>query len=443
MRSSLLCLLSLLAVLLSAPAHAFCGFYVGKSDKPLFNKASKVALVRDGDRTVLTLSADYEGDLKDFAMVVPVPVVLQRDQIHVGDRGLLEKLDAYSVPRLVEYYDPDPCPRYADRYPRSLAPAAAGMAMKEEARPEPVRSRALGVTVEAQYNIGEYEIVLLSAKQSDGLATWLTESGYRIPPAASRALAPYIRQNMKFFVAKVNLKEQARTGSTFLRPIQIAYESEKFMLPIRLGMANAQGPQDLLVFALTRQGRVESINYRTVKMPTGVNVPTYLKDQFGPFYQAVFDHQQDREHHRAVFTEYFWNMGSCDPCSADPLPPEQLRELGVFWLGENQGGYHGYGVPVVLTRLHVRYDNEHFPEDLAFQITNDNALYQARYVMQVPFKGDLSCPAGKAYQQQLVQRHRQEAESLADLTGWKRSEIRKQMGPDYVPEQSWYQKLWK
>ena len=57
---------------------------------------------------------------------------------------------------------------------------------------------------------------------------------------------------MRFFVARVNLKEQAKLGFTYLRPLQVAYESPKFMLPIRLGTVNANGPQELFVFALTR-----------------------------------------------------------------------------------------------------------------------------------------------------------------------------------------------
>ena len=47
---------------------------------------------------------------------------------------------------------------------------------------------------------------------------------------------------MRFFVAKVNLAEQAKLGFTYLRPLQVAYESPKFMLPIRLGMVNAERP---------------------------------------------------------------------------------------------------------------------------------------------------------------------------------------------------------
>ena len=86
-------------------------------------------------------------------------------------------------------------------------------------------------------------------------------------------LASYLKQGLKFFVAKVNLGEQARLGVAKLRPLQIAYESPRFMLPIRLGMANANGPQELFVYALTRTGRVETANYRTVKLPTDDEVP--------------------------------------------------------------------------------------------------------------------------------------------------------------------------
>ena len=66
-------------------------------------------LVRDGDRTVMTMASDFQGDLKEFAVVIPVPTFLKREQIHVGDKALVDHLDAYSAPRLVEYHDPNPC----------------------------------------------------------------------------------------------------------------------------------------------------------------------------------------------------------------------------------------------------------------------------------------------------------------------------------------------
>ena len=88
-----------------------------------------------------------------------------------------------------------------------------------------VKANALGVKIEAEYTVGEYDIIILSAEQSDGLQRWLDENGYRTPPGASRVLASYIRQNVRFFVAKVNLKEQSKLGFSYLRPLQVAFES--------------------------------------------------------------------------------------------------------------------------------------------------------------------------------------------------------------------------
>ena len=103
----------------------FCGFYVAKADTRLFNRASQVVLVRDGDRTVMTMVNDFKGDVNDFAVVIPVPTFLQREQIHVGDKALVDHLDAYSAPRLVEYFDQNPC--YRDRFEamRQMLPMAS------------------------------------------------------------------------------------------------------------------------------------------------------------------------------------------------------------------------------------------------------------------------------------------------------------------------------
>src|SRR5712692_9222095 len=135
-------------LLLARPALPFCGFYVAKADTKLFNRASQVVLVRNEDRTVLTMANDFRGDPTEFAIVIPVPTFLTKEQIHVGDRALIEHLDAYSAPRLVEYFDPDPCARTE----RDAAPSAAGITA-EMALPELSRRKSLGVTVEARYTV--------------------------------------------------------------------------------------------------------------------------------------------------------------------------------------------------------------------------------------------------------------------------------------------------
>jgi hypothetical protein len=430
-------LVLLVTALLQGEARAFCGFYVAKADTKLFNKASQVVLVRDGDRTVITMSNDFRGDPKEFAMVIPVPTFVTREQIHVGERGVLEHLDAYTSPRLVEYFDPDPCT------PRVLYEAfpSAARALDKAAPGE--RESAEGVVIEAAYTVGEFDILILSASQSDGLATWLRRNAYHLPDGAEQVLGSYIRQNMRFFVARVNLEEQSKLGFSYLRPLQVAYESQKFMLPIRLGTLNADGPQELFLYALTRRGRVETTNYRTVKLPTDVELPVYVKGEFGEFYTALFDEQVRREQMQTVFTEYAWDMNWCDPCAADPLSPEELRSLGVFWLDPGQAGP---ARDVFVTRLHVRYDAESFPADLVFQETADRSNFQGRYVLRHPYEGEARCPAAEAYRRELRERREREARALASLTGWSLAEIRRRIGLGLAGggggEEPWWQRLW-
>lgn len=438
--------LGALALCLPSPAaRAFCGFYVGKADAKLFNEASQVVMARDGRRTVISMRNDYKGELSEFALVVPVPVVLQRDQVGVGDSALFDRLDAFTAPRLVEYFDPDHC---AVRERRELlAPSAAGITADRDGFRQR-RDRALGVTVEAAYTVGEYDIVILSARQSGGREVWLWENGYRVPKGASRALKPYIRQGLKFFVAKVNLEEQVKTGYRTLRPLQFAFESEKFMLPLRLGMLNAEGPQDLVAYLLTRRGRVESTNYRTVFLPAGEELPEYVAGEFKDFYRDMFRRQWEKEDRRVVFTEHFWNLGWCDPCASDSLTPDELRRLGVFWLDEEPAGpKRSLGaVPVQVTRLHVRYEKENFPEDLFFHETKDPSNFQCRYVLRHPWKGGSDCPQAQEYRRQVKMREEKQARTLASLTGWDVGEIRRKMGLGDGGEadgaEPWWRKIW-
>jgi hypothetical protein len=420
---------------LSTPAWAFCGFYVSKADTTLFNKASQVAIARDGDRTVITMANDVQTQAKDFAMVVPVPTVLQREQVHVGNPKIMERLDAFSAPRLVEYTDPDPC-----NLPRAIPRPVMGLG----GEPDP------GVKVEAQFSVDEYDIVILGAKESDSLQKWLTQNGYKIPKAAEPLFQPYIRQNMKFFVAKVNEKRFTNSGYQFLRPLQIAYESPKFMLPIRLGMINAETEQDLVIYILSPQGQAEVTNYRTVNIPTDANVPLFVKNEFGNFYQSLFRSAYIREGQNVVFREYAWNMLNCDPCAAEPLTPQELLEAGAFWILDDKqpnGSISStVGTNVFMTRLHVRYTREKFPEDLMFQTTANQATFQGRYVLTYPSPAKSRCTEGLLYRDKLPRRFEKEARTLANLTGWEMGEIRKKMSPKQPLPDSlnpWWQELWR
>src|SRR5690349_14502108 len=98
-----------LALTLAADANAFCGFYVGGAGSKLFNDATQVVMMREGTRTVLSMQNDYKGPPEKFAMVVPVPIVLQKTDVKTLPRDVFTRVDQLDAPRLVEYWEQDPC----------------------------------------------------------------------------------------------------------------------------------------------------------------------------------------------------------------------------------------------------------------------------------------------------------------------------------------------
>ena len=311
----------------SRDAHAFCGFYVSGADAKLFNDATQVVLMREGQRTVLSMQNAYKGPPESFALVVPVPVVLQKENVKTLPPEIFDRVDSLTAPRLVEYWEQDPCAQpmhMAGGGMMPMAPMAAAKSASESS------ANDLGVKIEAQFTVGEYEIVVLSAQDSSGLDTWLRQNKYMIPAGAEPYLRPYVQDGSKFFVAKVNVaKVKMVDGRAILSPLRFHYDSEKFSLPIRLGLINSEGTQDLIVNVLAKNQRYEAANYDNVTIPTNIDLAEQAKDKFGATYAALFDKTVE-QHARAVVTEYAWGAQSCDPC---PTPAAGLTMAELMTLG--------------------------------------------------------------------------------------------------------------
>ena len=428
MRMRAMAAVGVMATVLAAPtaADAFCGFYVSGADASLFNDATQVVLMREGTRTVLTMANAYKGPPQDFAMVVPVPVVLQKENVKTLQKEIFGRLDQLTAPRLVEYWEQDPCPPPEPpgrRYPMSRSaapPSPKGGAMKKAEEPS--------VVVEAQFTVGEYEIVILSARDSTGLDTWLRQNGYKIPAGAEPHLRPYVQMGMKFFVAKVDSKKVTfdAQGRAALSPLRFHYDTDAFHLPIRLGMINSSGTQDLIVTILAPSQRYEVSNYDNVAIPTNMDVAEAAKGQFGAFYAALFDKTIEKRP-GSVVTEYSWEATSCDPCPVDPLSMNELWTLGADVLPSTQSAAPPADGQTpsrrrwrpqpqssfVVTRLHARYGKGSAGNDLFFRAappitggrevaSDDGKLesgakpasfnnFQGRYAVRHPWKGRIAC----------------------------------------------------
>jgi hypothetical protein len=395
------------AVLCAGPgsARAFCGFYVSGADASLYNNATVVAMMRDGTRTVLSMQNSYKGPPQEFAMVIPVPVVLSKKQVKTLPRDIFDRLDQLAAPRLVEYWEQDPCNPWG--YGADGVVEAESVALNAPTSGSYRGRKKYQVKIEAKFAVGEYQILILSAKDSTGLDAWLRDHGYKIPPGADKLLAPYIAQGMKFFVAKVDIsKVTFERGQAILSPLRFHYDAEQFNLPIRLGMVNSEGTQDLIVHILGRAQRYEAANYDNVTIPTNLELAARAKDEFGSFYAALFD-ATSRAYPGAVITEYAWDASSCDPCPTPALTMNELATLGADVIPmKGKGGF-------VLTRLHARYAKGSLGEDLVFRaagpiaggrehIVNGGGLergaveastnnFQGRYVIRHPWEGEIAC----------------------------------------------------
>ena len=323
--------LVILLAMIGNEAMAFCGFYVSKADGTLKNKTSQVILVRDGDRNTVTMFNDFKGDTKDFAMVVPVPVVLKKGDIKVVDQSIFETLNEYSKPRLVEYYDENPCELRA--YDK-LRGSVSGVAMNDVVVTGYGRSKRLGVTIEAKYLVGEYDILILSARESSGLRTWLTENGYKIPAGADEVLDPYIRSNLKFFVVKVNEEEKKKTAWKLPEAHSNLLRVAKIHAAHSFGYGQCRRRPGYDRICVQQDGRIESTNYPTVSLPTGKNVPLFVQNNFGNFYANLFQYQWFGAGKSVAMLEYAWdvspsNFVKCDPCIATAPSTRDLVQARV------------------------------------------------------------------------------------------------------------------
>lgn len=422
------------ALLGERSAHALSGFYVSARDAKLVANASQVVVMREGTRTVISMQNDYEGPPESFAMVVPVPVAVQKENVRTLPREVFEHLEKLDAPRLVEYWERDPCARV------DPSKRVEGAAPSASAPPPPSPSASSdGVAVDARFAVGEYEIVVLGAKDGAGLEAWLHREGYKIPPGSETFLRPYVSSGSKFIVAKVDIaKVKMEGGKATLSPLRFHYDAPELRLPIRLGVVSSGGTQDLIVHVLGKGRRYEVANYPSVTIPTNLDVAENVKGRFVAFYAALFD-RAIAKNPKAVVTEYAWDAASCEPCASPPLTDAELVALGADVLpsvsSETQTmdrglmkalgagplprrTYYGLRSSFVLTRLHARYTREAAGDDLVFReappLTGGRELrsgeaaqlettatvpadghgtnaFQGRYAIRHPWAGPIAC----------------------------------------------------
>ncbi len=359
-----------LLVTLTPDAHACGGMYVpptSQTGEALYSQSSHVVIARssDGEHHV-TIAADVIGDVDDFAFVLPVPELLEEDDLGVADDGLVASIAVYDGPRSVAMTCSDFRPDTEEACPQDYSNYTGGGGS--------LGSSGDGVAVEGSYLVGDFQVTILSATESGALSDWLGDNGYAVPVAARGVLAEYIDAGMYFLAAQVAADSGLSDGDV-LPSLRFRLSDAPTTLPLRLGASVAESTQDVVVHII-HQGAfdpwgISNIAEVTVEtecmLPEGVT----LAEQHA---QAIADaHSAAGE---AIWLlEYDAELGDIYEGLADvgiwPWDLE-LEQLGLAPESDQRN--------LSFQRLHVRYDPDELTVDPALYERSSVGSSEIRYV---------------------------------------------------------------
>ncbi len=402
--------LAIAATLFTAhAARAMPALYVGGAEAKVTNNTTQIVVMREKRRTVLAILPDYQGPKDPFAMLIPVPIEVTRENIKVLPRSMFERIDMLAAPRLVEYWEMDPCG--AGTEAAALVDAGSGGNATKG-----FGGTQGGGKSEPHFTVGEYDVNVLTAKETAALDSWLRANKLTLPANAEAYLKPYIEAGMKLVAVKIDAKKLVfnKEGIAIASPLRIVYDTDRFTIPLRVGLGSSPGVQEVIISVLARHQRYEAANYPNAFVPTNIDVVEGAKAQPHNMYTAMFDATVARTP-RAFVTEYAWDATSCDPCPTPGLNPDELLTFGGDVLpaapGETESPTYGRGF--VLSRLHARYRRDELTEDLVLRAADPVAggtekrdakgvldqgtkpaevsAFQARYMVRHAWTGPATC----------------------------------------------------
>lgn len=326
---------------------------------PSYNPASAVVLVRDGRRTVLTIEAAYEGPAVELSMVVPIPSSIDRSAVRTITGTAFRRLDARTAPR-VRHVWPNCRPRRSPMRASATAEGFGSGSGRSESAGVPTPEE-LGIEIQDEWPVAEYDVTLLGAQESTGLLTFLRQRGLELPERASAMLRGYIETNHRFVLLRADPSRAQRLGDAMmLSPIQIEYDSDQLVVPVRLGTLNSPGEQEVLLYVLSTDGRYVVSNRPNVDAPTDLRMRPSARGSMAELYNSISD-EVFRRTPGAAITEYAHNVGRHVRMS-DVTP----FGVGAAPAGERRTRDPGDSRRWTVTRMRHRYGTD-LRDDLVLQ----------------------------------------------------------------------------
>lgn len=321
---------------LSGSALAFPGFFAYQGAKPV-NRSTHVVLMKKGDATAVTVMPDYDGDLKPFVVVLPVPDDVKVEEVKTLRRDFVDRVDQISAPRFHEFWEMDPCEsgKADQEWERDLSVHGSGFLGMDLGSggggegPKFKPAKELGLTVDPEFKTGEQTFAIASAGEAGDIEGYLKRKGFTAPDGANAAVQPYVKAGMSFLVATVDTRKVELVGSSRAVVSPIRYITHKFTsVASTLGLLNLGDKQELFVYVLAPEERYEAKNYANAFPPTNLEVDFKVKERMGEFYAALHDSLLAKQP-QTILDEYAWSTRGCgQPCPNEPMMIHELLTLG-------------------------------------------------------------------------------------------------------------------
>jgi hypothetical protein len=217
------------------PAESACCYFAAK-DKDVLQPAQKAFLTWDPVEKVesFTVQPKFEGNARDFGMVIPTP---SRPKLDEMPREFFKELAVFTI------LEPMDLSKYKNFRAFGGAPGAAP-AKARDGNQRRVKVLEAGV-------VGSLDYKVIQADRADDLYAWLKENRYSYA-GDEATLDFYIKKGWTFTVMKIDpMQMKKRTDGSYegeVTPTRFTFASDKLVYPLKITQISVKGQTEALFY---------------------------------------------------------------------------------------------------------------------------------------------------------------------------------------------------
>jgi hypothetical protein len=231
----------------AASASACGGFFCGR--QPVDQSAERILFKVNPNSVTMIVQIAYTGAADDFAWVLPLGSVPERESLSVFPLAALTALDANTSPQFVA---PSSC---------FDTGGSGGCGTSSEASATGSRATAGSVMVHFRSEVGPYDVAAIESEDPMALYDWLRQAGFNVNASMLPYIRAYTEEGMKF----IALKLRSSQATSDIQPLRFDLPGTTPAIPLRMTALAAEPEMGILVFVLADQ-RYAAANWPAVEI---------------------------------------------------------------------------------------------------------------------------------------------------------------------------------